>query len=109
INKLGEAIKKDEEYAQETRRQLDDIRSHLNGMMTQKSVTESSSTPHPAKKKTSSVLNGMKIMSMETGMAWIRWQGSTWAVREGQTLGNVVIQRIDPTTRTIITSAGTLR
>ena len=30
INKLGEAIKKDEEYAQETRRQLDDIRSHLN-------------------------------------------------------------------------------
>ena len=75
INKLGEAIKKDEEYAQETRRQLDDIRSHLNGMMTQKSVTESSSTPHPAKKKTSSVLNGMKIMSMETGMAWIRWQG----------------------------------
>ncbi len=26
-------------------------------------------------------------MSMETGMAWIRWQGSTWAVREGQTLG----------------------
>ncbi|HFV4819373.1 TPA: conjugal transfer protein TraP, partial [Escherichia coli] len=26
-----------------------------------------------------------------------------------QTLGNVVIQRIDPTTRTIITSAGTLR
>ncbi|SYX53122.1 Uncharacterised protein (plasmid) [Escherichia coli] len=28
----------------------------------------------------------MKIMSMETGMAWIRWQGSTWAVREGQTL-----------------------
>ncbi|MDH7096876.1 IncI1-type conjugal transfer protein TraP [Escherichia coli] len=99
INKLGEAIKKDEEYAQETRRQLDDIRSRLNGIMTQKSVTESSSTPHPAKKKTSSVLNGMKIMSMETGMAWIRWQGSTWAVREGQTLGNVVIQRIDPTTR----------
>ncbi|MBL2382401.1 conjugal transfer protein TraP, partial [Klebsiella pneumoniae] len=96
INKLGEAIKKDEEYAQETRRQLDDIRSRLNGIMTQKSVTESSSTPHPAKKKTSSVLNGMKIMSMETGMAWIRWQGSTWAVREGQTLGNVVIQRIDP-------------
>ncbi len=48
-------------------------------------------------------------MSMETGMVWIRWQGSTWAVREGQTLGNVVIQRIDPTTRTIITSAGTLR
>lgn len=69
INKLGEAIKKDEEYAQETRRQLDDIRSRLNGIMTQKSVTESSSTPHPAKKKTSSVLNGMKIMSMETGMA----------------------------------------
>lgn len=47
-------------------------------------------------------------MSMETGMARIRWQGST-GLSEGQTLGNVVIQRIDPTTRTIITSAGTLR
>ncbi|MCY5962010.1 conjugal transfer protein TraP, partial [Salmonella enterica subsp. enterica serovar 1,4,[5],12:i:-] len=32
-----------------------------------------------------------------------------WAVREGQTLGKEVIQRIDPTTRTINTSAGTLR
>ncbi|KAB3088176.1 conjugal transfer protein TraP [Escherichia coli] len=108
INKLSAAIKKDEEYAQETRRQLDDFRSRLNGMMAQKSVTSPSSTPHPAK-NTSSVLNGMKIMSLETGLVWIRWQGSTWAVREGQTLGNVVIQRIDPTTRSIITSAGTLR
>lgn len=109
INRLSGAIKKDEEYAQETRRQLDEIRSQLNGMMTQKSVAEPASTPHPAKKKTPSVLNGMKIMSLETGMAWVRWQGSTWAVREGQSLGNVVIQRIDPATRTIITSAGTLR
>ncbi len=49
-------------------------------------------------------------MSMETGMA-LGFAGRVvpWAVREGQTLGNVVIQRIDPTTRTIITSAGTLR
>ena len=109
INRLSEAIKKDEEYAQETRRQLDNLQGRLSEMMAQKSVTAPTSTPYPEKRKTSSVLNGMKIMSLETGMAWIRWQGSTWAVREGQTLGNVVIQRIDPTTRTIITSAGTLR
>ncbi len=48
-------------------------------------------------------------MSMENGMAWIRWQGSTWAVREGDKLGKIIITRIDPDSRTIITSGGTLR
>ena len=56
-----------------------------------------------------SPLQGMKIMSVEKGMAWIRWQGSAWAVREGDSLGNITITRIDPSSRAVITSAGTLR
>ena len=42
-------------------------------------------------------------------MAWIKWQGSTWAVREGDALGNVTIRRIDPASRTVVTSGGSLR
>ncbi|MFP1453779.1 hypothetical protein ACLB1N_35465 [Escherichia coli] len=38
-----------------------------------------------------------------------RWQGSAWAVREGDSLGNITITRIDPSSRAVITSAGTLR
>lgn len=51
INKLGEAIKRMKNTHRKRAVKLDDIRKRLNGIMTQKSVTESSSTPHPAKKK----------------------------------------------------------
>ncbi|EEJ4252318.1 conjugal transfer protein TraP [Salmonella enterica subsp. enterica serovar 4,[5],12:b:-] len=109
IQKLSVAIKKDEEYAQETRRQLNELQLRLTSIMAQHSVSGLKSASPETKKKTVSALSGMKIMSLETGMAWIRWKGSTWAVREGDSLGSVAIQRIDPVTRTITTSAGTLR
>ncbi|EBS1758083.1 conjugal transfer protein TraP [Salmonella enterica subsp. enterica serovar Oranienburg] len=109
INKLSEAIKKDEDYAQETRHQLDEIRTRLNGVINQKTTAETTSVSHSPVKKAPSPVAGMKIMSMENGMAWIRWQGSTWAVREGDKLGKIIITRIDPDSRTIITSGGTLR
>ncbi|EBB8133968.1 conjugal transfer protein TraP [Salmonella enterica] len=109
INKLSEAIKKDEDYAQETRHQLDEIRTRLNGVINQKTTAETASVSHSPVKKAPSPVAAMKIMSMENGMAWICWQGSTWAVREGDKLGKVIITRIDPGSRTIITSGGTLR
>lgn len=108
ISTLSDAIRKDEAYAQETRRMVSDLQTQFSGL----SAREASENVAPAtapKKKTVSPVSGMKIMSMETGMAWIRWKGSTWAVREGDTLGRVTITRIDPASRTVTTTGGTLR
>lgn len=108
ISTLSDAIRKDEAYAQETRSMVSDLQTQFSGL----SAREASENVAPAtapKKKTVSPVSGMKIMSMETGMAWIRWKGSTWAVREGDTLGRVTITRIDPASRTVTTTGGTLR
>ena len=110
ISQLSDAIKRDEAYAVDTRNQL---------MAINEKLVRSESRPGPtpgttvktgtAKRKTTSPVAGMHIVSLENGMAWIKWQGSTWAVREGDQLGNVTIGRIDPATRSIATTGGVLR
>lgn len=107
ISRLSEALRRDEGYAQETRKQLSALQATLTGMQA-KSTTSALAPPSNARKKASAV-SGMKVVSMESGMAWVRWQGSTWAVREGDVLGKVTITRIDPGTRTLHTSGGTVR
>lgn len=52
---------------------------------------------------------GMHISSIEDGMAWVAWQGKTWAVKEGDTLGPVSITQIDAPDRQVFTSAGVIR
>lgn len=53
--------------------------------------------------------SGYSINTLWQGMAWVSHQGSTYAVREGDTLGNVLIKRIDSDKRQIETSAGIIR
>lgn len=110
VSKLSEAIRKDETYAQETRRMVSDLQTQISGLSARAAVDSVAPTSATAqKKKAASPVSGMKIMSMENGMAWIRWQGSTWAVREGDPLGKVTITRIDPASRTVTTTGGILR
>lgn len=110
VTRLSDAIKRDEAYAVETRAQLNDLTQKLAGLETRASATESSRPASlPQKRQTTSAVSGMKIMSLEAGMAWIKWQGSTWSVREGDTLGKVTIRQIDPATRSVVTTGGTLR
>ncbi|EEU7750635.1 conjugal transfer protein TraP [Salmonella enterica] len=104
VSKLSEAIRKDETYAQETRRMVSDLQTQISGLSARAAADSVAQ-----KKKAASPVSGMKIMSMENGMAWIRWQGSTWAVREGDPLGKVTITRIDPASRTVTTTGGILR
>lgn len=108
ISTLSDAIRKDEAYAQETRRMVSDLQTQFSGLSAREAAENVAPATAP-KKKTVSPVSGMKIMSMETGMAWVRWKGSTWAVREGDTLGRVIITRIDPASRTVTTTGGILR
>lgn len=108
ISTLSDAIRKDEAYAQETRRMVSDLQTQFSGLSAREAAENVAPATAP-KKKTVSPVSGMKIMSMENGMAWVRWKGSTWAVREGDTLGRVTITRIDPASRTVTTTGGTLR
>lgn len=64
----------------------------------------------PASRRTTvhSAISGMRIVSMDSGMAWIRWKDSTWSVRQGDRLGSVTITGIDPAERTVTTTGGVI-
>ena len=109
LTQVSEAIKRDEAYAVETRNQLNALTQRLTALEAHQATSKVSSPVRASgKRTTASPVSGMKVMSLENGMAWIKWQGSTWAVREGDTLGKVTIRQIDPASRTVITSGGTL-
>lgn len=56
-----------------------------------------------------SPLTGMRVEAVQNGMAWVYWQDRTWAVKAGDTVGQVTVTRIDAQTREVHTSAGTLK
>ncbi|WP_117144119.1 conjugal transfer protein TraP [Pseudomonas coronafaciens] len=57
----------------------------------------------------SSPLTGMRLSSVQNGMAWVLWEDKTWAVQVGDTLGPVTVTGIDAPSRLVRTSAGTLQ
>lgn len=56
-----------------------------------------------------SALKGMRLEGLQDGMAWVSWQGRTWAVQPGDSLGAVTVQGVNVAERSITTSAGVLR
>lgn len=54
-------------------------------------------------------LRGATIASLYPGLAWVNYQGSTWALRPGDRIGNATVQSIDTTQRQVITTAGVIR
>lgn len=111
VNKLSDAIKRDEAYGVESRNQLNALSQRIAALEAHQSTESYSDTPKrtAVKRHTASAVAGMKVVSMDSGMAWIKWEGSTWAVREGDTLGKVTIRQIDSATRTVMTTGGALR
>lgn len=57
----------------------------------------------------SSPLAGMQLVSVQDGMAWVSWQGRTWAVQNGDRLGTVTVRDVSAVDRTVTTSNGVLR
>ncbi len=56
-----------------------------------------------------SALAGMRLESLQDGMAWVSWQGKTWAVQPGDSLGGVTVRDVNTEERSVTTSAGVLR
>ncbi|EBR0232245.1 conjugal transfer protein TraP [Morganella morganii] len=52
---------------------------------------------------------GMSLASIQNGMAWIQYQGKTWAVQEGDRIGSVIVTEIDAAGRQVMTSGGIVR
>lgn len=61
------------------------------------------------RKGTRSALAGMQLESLQDGLAWVSWQGRTWAVQPGDSLGGVTVRGINTAERSVTTSAGVLR
>ena len=55
-----------------------------------------------------SSLSGMRIESIQDGMAWVSWQGRTWAVQAGDRLGSVTVLDVNAGNREVATSNGVL-
>lgn len=61
------------------------------------------------KQSNRSAISGMRIESIQDGMAWVSWQGRTWAVQAGDRLGPVTITDVNAANREVSTTYGTLR
>lgn len=72
-------------------------------------VADGTGRASSGRKGTRSALAGMRLESLQDGMAWISWQGRTWAVEPGDSLGSVTVRDIDTSGRSVMTSAGVLR
>lgn len=69
------------------------------------SVVSTGARPTPHR----SALAGMRLESVQDGMAWVSWRGRTWAVQPGDTLGTVTVRAVNAADRSVTTSAGVLR
>lgn len=63
----------------------------------------------PRAGRNASPLSGVKINSLYPGLAWVTWQGSSWALRPGDQFAGTTILSIDEQKREIVTSAGVIR
>ncbi|WP_174891516.1 conjugal transfer protein TraP [Candidatus Hamiltonella defensa] len=93
------------------KQQLGDMAIRFESHRTQKEVFAQKKAPQLNQKRhrPSSGTAGYHLHSLSQGMAWIAYKGSTYAVREGDTLGKLNIHKIDATKRQIDTSAGVIK
>ena len=85
--------------------------ARLGNLVTVLAVRPDAAPGHVAagQKRTRSALSGMRLESLQNGMAWVSWQGRTWAVQAGDSLGGVTVREVNTDDRSITTSAGVLR
>lgn len=67
-------------------------------------------TPPPTlEKKAASPAHAIQLVSIATGMTWVKWQDKTWAVQPGDRVNGVTVTRIDIPDRAVHTTAGIIR
>ncbi len=101
-------------------RRLDTLESRINEIQKHTVPVPTATAPSPQPTTTTtrkasrtarsaSPLSGVKINSLYPGLAWVTWQGSSWALRPGDQFAGTTILSIDEQKREIVTSAGVIR
>lgn len=101
-------------------RRLDTLESRINELQKHTAPVPTATAPSPQPTTTTtrkaprtarsaSPLSGVKINSLYPGLAWVTWQGSSWALRPGDQFAGTTILSIDEQKREIVTSAGVIR
>lgn len=101
-------------------RRLDTLESRINELQKHTVPVPTATAPSPQPTttttrkaprtaRTASPLSGVKINSLYPGLAWVTWQGSSWALRPGDQFAGTTILGIDEQKREIVTSAGVIR
>lgn len=115
ITRLSDTVRAQTKALAVLQQQLDGVAQEnvrLGNLMTVLAVRpapEANGAASSGRKGTRSALTGMRLESLQDGMAWISWQGRTWAVASGDRLGGVTVRDINPSERSVTTSAGVLR
>lgn len=101
-------------------RRLDTLESRINELQKRTVPVPTATAPSPQPTtattrkaprtaRSASPLSGVKINSLYPGLAWVTWQGSSWALRPGDQFAGTTILSIDEQKREIVTSAGVIR
>ncbi|EFK7858835.1 TPA: conjugal transfer protein TraP [Escherichia coli] len=101
-------------------RRLDTLESRINELQKHTAPVPTATAPSPqpttttARKaprtaRSANPLSSVKINSLYPGLAWVTWQGSSWALRPGDQFAGTTILSIDEQKREIVTSAGVIR
>lgn len=114
ITRLSDTVRAQTKALAAMQLQLDGLaqeNTRLGNIVTVLAVRPAADAPgQPAgRKNTRSALTGMRLESLQDGMAWVSWQGRTWAVEPGDRLGDVTVRDINASERSVTTSAGVLR
>lgn len=92
-----------------------DVEQRLAGMEGQLKTLATPPTPQaqPPEKSPAlhdtSTLQGWKIYALHPGVAWLAFNGSTWAAKKGDVLKGITILSIDTEQRVVITDKGVIR
>lgn len=114
ITRLSDTVRAQTKALAALQQQLDGMAQEnvrLGNLVTVLAVRPGADPTRPATghKVTRSALAGMRLESLQEGMAWVSWQGRTYAVQPGDSLGGVTVRDISSADRSVITSAGVLR
>lgn len=114
ITRLSDTVRAQTKALATLQQQLDGISLESTRLRDQLTVLAARPYPDAAsrtagKRATRPALTGMRLESLQDGMAWVSWQGRTWAVQAGDSLGGITVRDVNASERSVTTSAGVLR
>ncbi|WP_226020544.1 conjugal transfer protein TraP [Serratia symbiotica] len=115
ISRLSDTVRAQNAALATLQKQMADWASGHNALLNRLTVLEARTAAVPTGEKRprhpaqASPLAGMRLESVQGGMAWVNWQGRTWAVQAGDSLGPVRVKDVNAAERQVLTSGGVLR